>query len=918
MKGRPYQTEAVARVFECLEESPSTLVVLPTGMGKAQPADTPVLTPRGWKPLGGLVAGESVVGSSGQPVRVLGVFPQGEREVYRVTTSDGASTLACSEHLWAVQTKWHKHEGRPWCVKSTSELRDDLRDGGGASKWFLPLVAPVEFAAAPVPLDPYVLGVLIGDGGLRHSVRFSSEDAELVSEVTCRLSGLAVVKHVAGCDYIIGSPDGRRTKREPRGWWLRGVLIDLGLFGSYAWEKRVPPLYMHNSVDVRVSLLRGLMDTDGHAQSGCQNCEFVTTSRGLADDVCELVRSLGGATRVRTKAGAAYTHNGESRCGRESYRITVTLAGINPFLLTRKAAAVSPDKKGPTRAIVSIEPEGRADCVCISVDAADSLYVTEGYIVTHNTIVMGMIAGQAEGRVLVVAHREELVRQNAEKIQRYTGEQVDVEMGDEYATETLLGRARIISASKDSLHPGRITRFNPLDFGMVLIDEAHHTPAKTYGQVIRHFSKSRVVGVTATPDRTDEKAMGQVFQTVAYEMTIRDGIEGGWLVPVRQKKIACESLDFGGIRKVGADFNQGQLAMMLEQEGPLHEMAVPTLEVACGVPRNTIDTLLATDPDDAPERFRRMVKFNKRTLIFAARVHHAELVVQIINRWLPGAAELVHGNTPSDERARIFERFGAGDIQFLANVGIATEGWDDPATDGKGVQIVSLMRPTQSRSLYSQMIGRGTRPLPGLVDRFEDAPSRLAAIAHSDKPSVLVLDFHGLSDSHSLIHAEDVLGGTFEDSVVQRAKKKAESQHDDEERDVLASLVNEEQEIVQEIAAEQRKRIRAGVRYSEQDVDPFATIGRRLRRVPGWFADKPPSQKQIDVLQRRGLWNPNVVTNMGVASQLLDAPTPKMQASLKRAGYSDGELNKMNFKQAREAMDAVASNGWKRPKAVSV
>lgn len=417
----------------------------------------------------------------------------------------------------------------------------------------------------------------------------------------------------------------------------------------------------------------------------------------------------------------------------------------------------------------------------------------------------------------------------------------------------------------------------------VLVHNCHHATAKTYTRIFDHFRGCKVVGVTATPDRADEAALGKVFESVAYEMSIRDGIERGWLVPVRQRKIACESLDFSGVRKVGGDFNQGQLADLLEQEGPLHEMTVPTLEVACGVARNTIDTLLALDPATATEAFRAKMADRKRTLIFCSRVHHAELVTHILNRWLPGSAAIVHGKTPPEERASIFNRFGAGEIQFLANVGIATEGWDDPATDGRGVQIVSLMRPTQSRSLYAQMIGRGTRPLPGLVDAFEDAPSRVAAIAASPKPSVLILDFHDLADTHSLIHAEDVLGGSFDDKVVDKAKSKTKSKggSEEEETDVLEVLVEADEDLAKAAEDERRQRIRAGVRYSEQDVDPFAAVGRRPKRVPGWFVGRPASEKQINLLKRFGLWNPNVITNMGIASQVIDG---------------------------------LAANGWKRPK----
>lgn len=529
------------------------------------------------------------------------------------------------------------------------------------------------------------------------------------------------------------------------------------------------------------------------------------------------------------------------------------------------------------------------------------------------TIVMAMLAGMASKRVMVIAHREELIHQNADKIARFTGHTVDIEMGDLRANEGLMGHAKIVVASKDSLHRARINRFNPDDFSLLMIDECHHAPAKTYARVIEHFANAKVVGVTATPDRADEMAMGKVFASVAFDMSIKDGIERGWLVPVRQRKIACESLDFSGVNKVGADFNQGQLATLLEMEGPLHEMTNPTIEFACGVPLNTLDDLQTSDPETAPERFRAMLGERKRTLIFCSRVHHAGLVVHIINRWLPGSAEMVHGETPPDERSDLFKRFGNGSIQFLANVGIATEGWDDPALDGKGVQIVSLMRPTQSRSLYAQMIGRGTRPLPGLVDALAQAgeKARTDAITESPKPHILILDFHDLADSHSLIHAEDVLGGTYDDAVVARAKAKKKSGGGGEEGDDVLGLLDEAEK---EHAEEQRKKIRAGVRSHSQEIDPFARVGRRRKRVPFWFEGRPVSDKQKALLERRGLWNPEVVTNMGIASQLLDAPSPKQQSVLKRSGYTDAEIGKMNGKTVSATIDALASNGWKRPK----
>src|SRR3990167_1504990 len=381
---RPYQRLAKDNTFSCWEEAQSTLVVMATGLGKAQPLDANVLRPDGWTKIRDVSPGDMVVGSDGAAHAVLECFDRGTLPVFRVTMSDGTSTRCCAEHLWSVQTKSQKFRGAAFSTMSTAEIARDLRDGSGASKWFLPLVCPVQFESRPKAIHPYVLGVLLGDGSLSGgSVSWTKPD-EFIADTVSKLvpDGMSVVRHENKDRCVSWSITGMIDGRNP----VKKELDELGLSGKLSHEKSVPYWYKYASVEDRVNLLRGLMDTDGDVHSRDGHVGFSTSSDCLAADVCDIVRSLGGCTRIRTKLTTKYTYRGQEKFGRTCYRVTVSLNGINPFALPRKADLVFHNKnQGQTKAIVAIKSDGEAECRCIKVAAADGLYVTDDYILTHNT-----------------------------------------------------------------------------------------------------------------------------------------------------------------------------------------------------------------------------------------------------------------------------------------------------------------------------------------------------------------------------------------------------------------------------------------------------------------------------------------------------------------------------------------------------
>ena len=346
--------------------------------GRAQPLTAKVLTPDGWRQIGDLTVGDLVVGSDGLPTPVLGVYPQGRKPVFRVTTQDGASTLACGEHLWTVRTPDDRNHGRPSRVLQTQEMVGNLRRGH-VHRYELPLVDPVEFVPQEVPVDPYALGLLLGDGS------FTTADPELAEALEAALPGIGLARKNE-IDYVLRNTAGGRGDvivANP----VTVALRALGLAGTRSHTTFVPENYRFNSAAVRLALLQGLFDSDGGpvTQRG-RTCriQYTTCSERLRDDVVFLARSLGGVAYWRCRPALGR----EVGYGNDAYVLDVRLpADLQPFRLARKRAAY--DECGgdrPMRFIESIEPAGDAETVCIQVGAADSLYVTDDLIVTHNTL----------------------------------------------------------------------------------------------------------------------------------------------------------------------------------------------------------------------------------------------------------------------------------------------------------------------------------------------------------------------------------------------------------------------------------------------------------------------------------------------------------------------------------------------------
>ncbi len=454
---------------------------------------------------------------------------------------------------------------------------------------------------------------------------------------------------------------------------------------------------------------------------------------------------------------------------------------------------------------------------------------------TGKTVVMsGVIKRMLPKRTLVIAHREELIWQARDKIQRFANVSASVEMGQHRATmnkdlfmptgDCIIATIQTLVAGGDG--HGRMTKFNPDDFGLVIVDEAHHSTSSSYRKFLDYMTQNKdlkILGLTATPDRTDEEALGQIFDTVAYDYEIIDAIKDGWLVPVEQQLVSVADLDLRSVRTTAGDLNGADLAAAMEAEKPLHEIADSTLQIVG----------------------------ERKGIGFAASVHHAQMLAEIFNRHRRGISACVSAKTDKEERKVIIQDFAKGKIQFLWNCGVFTEGFDDA-----GVEVIAMARPTKSRSLYAQMAGRATRPhdsIASLINGHGSPMVRRGIIAKSCKPSCLILDFVGNSGTHKLITTADILGGNISDEVINAAydfakkagKPVSMSQVLEDEEENLAERKKKEAE-----SLARKAKLIGKATFKTQSVDPFDIFQIKPKPVRGWDKGKVLSDRQRETFRK--------------------------------------------------------------------
>lgn len=434
------------------------------------------------------------------------------------------------------------------------------------------------------------------------------------------------------------------------------------------------------------------------------------------------------------------------------------------------------------------------------------------------TVVLAAVAQQftnVGGKALVLAHRSGLIRQNAETIEAFTGDRCDIEMADEVAGMDfglgLVAVAKFISStiqtqssrsicrtcrgeSCDNCNGGkryRFQKFDPNDFSLVVLDEAHHSTAKSWRTVIEHYSQNpncKFLFLTATPKRSDKVALRNVCESVAFEMGIAEGIDGGWLVPLRGKHVHVEDLDISKVKK--------------SSTGELSDAELEAAMIGDGTPLNKVASAIA--------------KEGRKSIVFTVGKRHSALMAEAL-RTVGMRAESITEDTPHEDRETWKKMLANDQLDALVGVDVLTEGFDV-----KEIGLVACVRPTLSVSTMTQMVGRGTRPLKGVVDGPETPEERKAAIAGSSKPDCLVLDFVGNTGRHKLASVFDVLGGDALPEDVKAARKRAKEGDVDVQDAIKKAREDRERREAAALARKPTRQLSQSHDYHERDVDLFA------------------------------------------------------------------------------------------------
>jgi len=359
-----------------------------SGSGKAQPLDAKILTPSGFVTMGSLKAGDVITSASGGTTRVVGIFPQGVMPVYKVTTTDGCSTECTDDHLWLTSTMNDRKRLGHGRVRTLNQIRHSLKreSRSNACNHAIPHTPLVQWQhqGNMLPIHPYVLGVLIGDASMRVSIKLHNPEPDIQSRVSSLLHDgdkMNVASDGITC-YII------RKIRTTSPSYTKMAMNELGLGECRSWEKFIPKRYLMAAVDDRIELVRGLFDTDGSVCQRGQRIEYTTSSEQLSRDVAFLCRSLGGIVSIKPRI-PKYTYKGQRLTGRVSYRMSIQFpSGIIPVSSEKHLARWRGTQVHNHRSIKSVEYVGEKECQCIAVDSPDHLYVTDDFIVTHNTALM--------------------------------------------------------------------------------------------------------------------------------------------------------------------------------------------------------------------------------------------------------------------------------------------------------------------------------------------------------------------------------------------------------------------------------------------------------------------------------------------------------------------------------------------------
>lgn len=854
---RPYQEEAVEAIEkEWGSGNKRTLLVMATGCH--EPGQGILMADGKVKKATNIQAGDKLMGDDGTARTVL-VMHRGIAPLYKITPIKGKAFVVTKDH---VLTLVHTVTG------ATTEIT--VSDYMSASNNFKHLYKLYrsglihEFAGVQdrdLPVHPYLLGILIGDGHLVNGTSVTTMDQEIVDtlyhfskqynysirEEHCVQTGKAKTYHFR-CGY---------SKEN-----LHKRLRKLGLYGTKSTCKFIPEEYKTAPSEQRTQLLAGILDTDGHLSGNCVY-DYISASSRLANDVAFVARSLGFSANITE----CVKSNQE---GYESNYWRVCISGdatILPMKVAHKLSSERLQKKNVLRTgIESVQFMGIGDYVGFTVDG-NNRYLMDDFTVTHNcgkTIVFAETTRrrvQKGEKVLILAHRGELLEQAADKLKMTTGLDSGLEKAQSTAVDSEL--PVVVGSVQTMQRDNRLEQYAPDAFGTIIVDEAHHAVTDGYQKVLGHFPDAKVLGTTATSDRTDMRNLGLFFDSLAYEYNLPRAIREGYLSPIKALTVPLQ-IDIRQLSLTGGDYNPEEIDTALD---PYLEQIADEMAYTC--------------------RDRHTVVFLP---LIKTSVKFRDLLIQ-------RGMSAVEVNGESPDRKEILADFENGKYQVICNSMLLTEGWDCPCVD-----CVVMLRPTKSRSLFCQVAGRGTRLYPG-------------------KEYLLLLDFLWLTQKHELCRPASLVCKHDDTANVMTRNLAKET----EAVDILDAEARAEKDVVAEREEALARQLEAMRRRKRQFVDPLQfemSINSEdlVNYVPsfGWEM-APASDKQKKALEKFGIWAEDV-DNAGKASVILDRlqkrkteglSTPKQIRCLERYGFR--HVGTWRMTEAQYVIKRLAMNNWRIP-----
>lgn len=867
MELRPYQQKARESIEnEWARGVKKTLLVLPTGCHAR--GERLLLASGKTSAVENIAVGDHLLGADGKKRTVLYTH-HGEGALYKITPVKGETFIVTGDHKLSLMRTHISNkkiypccQGNPVIDISVNEYLEWSKSKKHVYKLFrAPAIARFENDFDPIAdglIDPHFLGVLLGDGEIR-CLNITTMEPEIIQEIYDQAK-----KHELKIGKIVDAGKAK-TYFFHEAKKLRAQLNALGLNRSInSGNKFVPKEYKYGPIKTRLEIIAGLIDTDGYLRKA-GGYDFISKSKQLSSDLAFMCKSCGLAAYSkpcikRSQNGTAGTY----------YRVSIN--GDCDIIPCRVKRRQSPERRQKKNVLVTgftVEPFGEGEYFGFTVDG-DNRYLLNDFTVTHNcgkTVVFSKVVEdrvEAGDRCLILAHRGELLSQASDKLYQLTGMKTSVEKADQTCLDSWY---RVTVGSVQTLQrEQRLAQFPEDYFGTIVVDEAHHSISDSYKRVLGHFPDAKVLGVTATPDRGDMRNLGAIFETLAFEYSLPEAIREGYLSKIKAQTIPL-TLDLSSVGTSAGDFKASDLGSALD----------PYLE-------------------QIAEEMRKYCQ-DKKTVVFLPLVKTSKKFRDILNKHGFKAAE-VNGN--SEDREEVLQDFDDGKYNVLCNSMLLTEGWDCPSVD-----CIVVLRPTKIRSLYAQMIGRGTRLYPG-------------------KDHLLILDFLWHTERHQLCHPASLI--CKDEKVAARMTENLEDAGEaidieEAEQQAAEDVVADRERALAEQLKEMRSRKRKLVDPLQFEMSIQAEDLAGYVPTFGWQM-APPSKKQIETLEHYGIYA-DEIEDAGKAALILDRlsarrtaglSTPKQIRFLERKGFL--HVGSWQFDDASKMISRISMNGWRVPRDV--